>query len=101
MTNQINNFYWNANKDNCIAILNYELNAITKDNSWYNDACPSATITMDDSCVFNLFMPSTYYDQDGMCDIFSLFDSQDEFIFSSPNINAIIRYLNNKNYENI
>jgi hypothetical protein len=94
MTNEISTFFWTANKDNCIAILNYELNAIVTDNSWHNDACPSATITMEDGRVFSIFMPSTYYDQDGMCDIFSLFDSEDEFIFSTPNIKSIINYLN-------
>jgi len=67
MTNQILDFYWNANKDNCINVLNYELqgSASAEDNTWHNNACPSASVTMTESeDVYEVFFPSCAYDKD-------------------------------------
>jgi hypothetical protein len=99
MTNQISNFYWNANKDNCIAVLNYELqgSAIAKDNTWHNDACPSASVSMiDSSDVYEVFFPSCAFDKDmtslDKFHIFSFADGEEEPIGSCDTLGEVITF---------
>lgn len=99
MTNQINDFYWNANKSNCINVLNYELqgSAIAKDNTWHNDACPSAFVVMTDSDdVFEVFFPCCAYDKDmTSLDQFHVFicnDGEEEPIGSYATLGEVITF---------
>lgn len=75
MTNAISNFFWTANADNCIAILNYEFQGVTEvvNDSYRNDASPSCTFTID-GIDYKLFFPSDYK---GDYSQFVLFDSTD------------------------
>ena len=61
MTNEVKSFYWNANAQNCIAILNYEFQEVTKvsNDSYGNDESPSASFTIDE-VIYKLFFPSDY-----------------------------------------
>jgi len=99
MTNQISNFYWNANKDNCIAVLNYELqgSVIAKDNTWHNDACPSASVSMiDSSDVYEVFFPCCAIDKDmtslDKFHIFSFADGEEEPIGSCDTLGELITF---------
>lgn len=100
MTNQINEFYWNANKDNCINVLNYELqgSAIAKDNTWHNDACPSASVCMTDSeDIYEVFFPSCAYDKDmtslDQFHVFMFNGDEEEPIGSYATIGEVITFL--------
>lgn len=96
MTNTISTFYWNANKDNCIAVLNYELqgSASAEDNTWHNDACPSATLTLTDTQeLFFVFFPSDYDDKSGeSLNQFHIFNSEDEHLASYLTIGEVITF---------
>ena len=99
MTNQINEFYWNANKDNCINVLNYELqgSASAEDNTWHNNACPSASVTMTESeDVFEVLFPCCAYDKDmTSLDQFHVFicnDGEEEPIGSYATIGEVITF---------
>lgn len=61
MTNEIKSFYWNANAQNCIAILNYEFQNVAKveNDSYGNDESPSASFTIN-GVIYKLFFPSDY-----------------------------------------
>jgi hypothetical protein len=61
MTNEIKKFYWNQNFQNCLAILNYELQGVCEvvDDSYGNDESPSCTFTID-GVQYKLFCPSDY-----------------------------------------
>lgn len=107
MTNQINDFYWNANKDNCINVLNYELqgSAIAKDNTWHNDACPSAFVVMTDSDdAYEVFFPCCAYDKDmTSLDQFHVFNLhgndgiyEDEPIGSFATLGEVITFFKSK-----
>jgi hypothetical protein len=99
MNTQISDFYWNANKDNCIAVINYYLqgSAIAEDNSWHNNACPSAIVTIADSSdVYEVFFPTSPMDMD-MCgyDKFHLFisnDGEEEPIATYDTIGELITF---------
>jgi len=75
MNTQISNFFWSANADNCIAILNYEFQSVCEvvNDSYHNDASPSCTFTID-GITYKLFFPSDYQ---GDYAQFVLFDSTD------------------------
>jgi hypothetical protein len=99
MTNQISNFYWNANKDNCIAVLNYELqgSAIAEDNTWHNNACPSASVSMiDSSDVYEVFFPCCAFDKDmtslDKFHVFSIIDEEEEPIASYDTLGEVITF---------
>jgi len=99
MNNQIAEFYWNANKHNCIAVLNYELqgSAIAEDNTWHNNACPSASVTITDSQdAYEVFFPCCPYDRDmsslDKFHIFSIIDEEEEPIASYDTIGEVIMF---------
>jgi hypothetical protein len=75
MTNEISTFFWNANADNCIAILNYEFQSVTKvtNDSYGNDESPSCSFNIN-GIVYKLFFPSDYK---GDYSQYALFDSTD------------------------
>jgi len=75
MTNEISTFFWNANADNCIAILNYEFQSVTKvtNDSYGNDESPSCTFNIN-GIDYKLFFPSDYK---GDYSQYALFDSTD------------------------
>lgn len=94
MTNEIKNFFWNANAENCINILNYELqgDAIAENNSWHNDASPSAIVTnTDNQDVFTIFFPSSY-DLRDIESMYVIFDSEDNHLMSFSHISDVITY---------
>lgn len=61
MTQDIKKFYWNANAQNCISILNYEFQGVcvVEDDSYGNDESPSCLFTID-GVIYKLFFPSDY-----------------------------------------
>jgi hypothetical protein len=75
MNTQISTFFWNANADNCIAILNYEFQSVCEvvNDSYGNDESPSCTFTID-GITYKLFFPSDYR---GDYSNFALFNSTD------------------------
>jgi len=75
MTNEISTFFWNANADNCIAILNYEFQSVTKvtNDSYGNDESPSCTFNIN-GIDYKLFFPSDYK---GDYSHYALFDCTD------------------------
>ncbi|NBX22328.1 MAG: hypothetical protein EBR58_13580 [Betaproteobacteria bacterium] len=75
MTHEIKSFFWGANADNCIAILNYEFQGVTEvsNDSFQNDESPSASFTINEK-VYKLFFPSDYQ---GDYSQYVLFDSTD------------------------
>lgn len=96
MTNEIKNFYWNANAENCINILNYELqgDAIAENNSWHNDASPSAIVTKvgsSDELLCTIFFPSSYNPND-MESMYVLFDAEDNHLMTFSHIYDVITY---------
>ena len=75
MTTDISNFFWNANANNCIAILNYEFQSVTEvvNDSYGNDASPSCAFSIN-GIDYKLFFPSDYQ---GDYSQYALFDSTD------------------------
>lgn len=75
MTTNISKFFWNANADNCIAILNYEFQSVTKvvNDSYGNDESPSCAFSIN-GIDYKLFFPSDYQ---GDYSQYALFDSTD------------------------
>lgn len=61
MTNEMISFYWNANAENCIAILNYEFQGVCEvvNDSYSNDESPSCAFQID-GITYKLFFPSNY-----------------------------------------
>ena len=96
MTTSILNFYWNENKNNCIAILNYEFDGMANvtDDSYQNDASPSCLIKIIEGKgeSFKLFFPSHYEGEGENLDEFALFDNNEEFICFFPSIKDVIKY---------
>jgi hypothetical protein len=99
MNNQIAEFYWNANKDNCIAILNYELkgSANAEDNSWHNNAQPSASVIITDtSDAYEVFFPSCPFDRDmashDKYHVFSIIDEEEEHVASYDSFGEVITF---------
>lgn len=95
MTNEISTFFWNANANNCIAILNYELQGVTEvvNDSYGNDASPSCAFNID-GIDYKLFFPSDYQ---GDYSHYALFDSTDYmneiFLGEFITIADVINYL--------
>jgi hypothetical protein len=104
MTNDIKKFYWNQNFQNCIAILNYELQGVCEvvDDSYGNDESPSCTFSIED-VQYKLFCPSDYkgeysnfllldytnYDANFRVDILGKFPTISELLTYFKNLNVI------------
>jgi hypothetical protein len=92
MTNEINHFFWNANANNCLAILGYELqgSAEVECNRWYNDAAPSAIVSNGEES-YTIFFPSTYKRNEQESK-FVIFDSEDNFLVCFEHIEEVVTY---------
>ena len=104
MTHDIKSFYWNANAENCISILNYEFQGVTEvhDDSFFNDESPSCTFEID-GVNYKVFFPSDYkgdycefmlldytnYDANFRVDILGNFPTISELLNYFKNLNVI------------
>ena len=104
MTYDIKKFYWNANAENCISILNYEFQGVTEvhDDSYLNDESPSCTFEID-GIIYKVFFPSDYkgdycefllldytnYDANFRVDILGKFPTISELLTYFKNLNVI------------
>jgi hypothetical protein len=102
MTNDIKSFYWNANAENCIGILNYEFQGVTEvvNDSYGNDESPSCFFDID-GVHYKLFFPSDYkgdYAQFLLIDQ-TLYDKSLEMIVVGEflTINDVLNYFKNLN----
>lgn len=102
MTQEISSFYWNANTQNCIAILNYEFQGVTKveNDSYGNDESPSASFSIN-LVNYKLFFPSDYkgdYSQFMLLDETN-YDENFEFklLGQFPTISDVLTYFKNLN----
>lgn len=104
MRKDIKSFYWKANAQNCIAILNYEFQGVCEvvDDSYGNDESPSCTFSIGD-VQYKLFFPSNYqgdysqfllldytnYDANFRVDILGEFPTISELLTYFKNLNII------------
>ena len=61
MTNEIKTFFWDANAEHCINILNYEFQGVCEvvDDSYGNDESASCRFDID-RVIYKLYFPSDY-----------------------------------------
>ena len=102
MTHDIKSFYWSANAENCIAILNYEFQGVTEihDDSYFNDESPSCTFSIGE-VQYKVFFPSSYQ---GDYSHFLLLDYTNyeanfrvDILGEFPTISELLNYFKNLN----
>ena len=102
MTHDIKKFYWSANAENCIAILNYEFQGVTEihDDTYLNDESPSCTFSIGE-VQYKVFFPSNYQ---GDYSHFLLLDYTNyeanfrvDILGEFPTISELLNYFKNLN----